>query len=139
MLKNEPIWATERLISILLAAYSFLALALASVGLYSVVSYSVTQRTNEFGIRLALGARKIDVLKLVFASAGVSVGLGVGIGFVLSFGLNRLLVRWVASSRHDPLMVLGGVLLLLLTAVLACLGPARKACDVDPMESLRCE
>lgn len=138
-LKNEPVWATERLISCLLAAYSFLALALASVGLYSVVSYSVAHRTNEFGIRLALGARKIDVLKLVFASAGVSVGLGVGIGFVLSFGLNRLLVRWVASSRHDPLMVLGGLLLLLPTAVLACLGPARKACDVDPMASLRCE
>jgi len=138
-LENEPIWATERLVSILLAAYSFLALVLASVGLYSVVSYSVAQRTNEFGIRLALGARKIDVLKLVFASAAVSVGLGVGIGFVLSFGLSRLLVRWVASSRQDPLMVVGGLVVLLLTAVLACLGPARKACDVDPMASLRCE
>jgi predicted permease len=139
MLKNEPIWATERLISSLLAAYSFLALALASVGLYSVVSYSVAQRTNEFGIRLALGARKTDVLKIVFASAGVSVGLGVGIGFALSFGLNRFLVRWVASSRQDPLIVLGVLLLLLLAAALACLGPARKACDVDPMASLRCE
>jgi predicted permease len=138
-LKNEPIWATERLISGLLAAYSFLALALASVGLYSVMSYSVAQRTNEFGIRLALGARKTDVLKIVFASAGVSVGLGVGIGFALSFGLNRFLVRWVASSRQDPLIVLGVLLLLLLAAALACLGPARKACDVDPMASLRCE
>ena len=139
VLENEPIWATERLVSILLAAYSFLAIVLAAVGLYSVMSYSVAQRTNEFGIRLALGARKIDVLKLVFASAGVSVGLGVGIGFVLSFGLNRLLVRWVASSRQDPLMVVGGLVVLLLTTVLACLGPARKACDVDPMASLRCE
>ena len=138
-LKNEPIWASQRLIASLLAAYSFLALALASVGLYSVVSYSVAQRTNEFGIRLALGARKLDVLKLVFASAAASVGAGVGIGFVLSFGLGRLLVRWVAGSRQDPLMVLGGVVLLLLVAALACLGPARKACGVDPMASLRCE
>ena len=79
------------------------------------------------------------MLKLVFASAAVSVGVGVGVGFVLSFGLNRFLVRWVEGSRQDPLMVLGGVVLLLLVAALACLGPARKACGVDPMASLRCE
>src|SRR5262249_12719482 len=82
---HQQEWARAQPISILFAAFSALALALAAVGLYSVVSYSVVQRTNEFGIRMALGARKADVLKIVLASAGVSVGLGVAIGLALSF------------------------------------------------------
>jgi putative ABC transport system permease protein len=137
---NEPEWARGRLVSVLFAAFSVLALVLAVVGLYSVVSYSVVQRTNEFGVRMALGAQKADVLKIVFASAGVSVGMGIGTGFVLSFVLNRFLARWVENSRHNPLPVLAGSILLLAAAALvACLVPARRASSVDPMTALRCE
>lgn len=138
-IKVEPEWARGRLISVLFGAFSILALALASVGLYSVVSYSVAQRTNEFGIRMALGARRGDVLKLVLASAGVSVGLGVGVGLALSFGLNRMIARWVENSNSSPLLVIAVSLLLLTVAALACLLPARRASSVDPMAALRCE
>ena len=138
-IRNEPEWARGRLISVLFAAFSILALILAAVGLYSVVSYSVAQRTNEFGIRMALGARKTDVLKIVLASAGASVGLGVTLGFALSFGLNRLIARWVENSSHNPLPTLGASILLLVVAIAACLVPARRASSVDPMTALRCE
>ena len=88
-IKHEPEMARGRLVSILFGAFSVLALVLAAVGLYSVVSYSVVQRTNEFGIRMALGAQKKDVLWNVLASAGVSVGSG-------------LLVGLGAQSRLEP-------------------------------------
>jgi predicted permease len=139
IIKQEPEWARGRLISVLFAAFSVLALALAAVGLYSVASYSVVQRTNEFGIRMALGAQRGDVLKIVLASAGVSVGIGIGIGLALSIGLNRLIARWVENSDHNPLLVVGASLLLLAVAALACLLPARRASSVDPMTALRCE
>jgi ABC-type antimicrobial peptide transport system permease subunit len=86
---------------------------------------------------MALGAQKADVLKIVFASAGVSVGAGVGTGFMLSFVLNRFLARWVENSSHNPLPILAGSILLL--ALVACLLPARRASSVDPMTALRCE
>lgn len=138
-IKNEPEWARGRLISALFGAFSVLALVLSAIGLYSVVSYSVAQRTNEFGIRMALGAQRSDVLKIVLASAGVSVGLGIGIGLALSFGLNRLIARWIENSSNNPLLVIGVSLLLLAVAVLACLLPARRASSVDPMTALRCD
>ena len=136
---REQEWARGRLVSILFGAFSALALALAAIGLYSVVSYSVVQRTNEFGIRMALGARKTDVLKIVLASAGVSVGVGTAIGLALSFGLNRFIAQWVENSSHNPLLVLAGSAVLLAVAILACLAPARRASSVDPMTALRCE
>lgn len=138
-IKNQPVWARGKLISILFAAFSILALVLAAIGLYSVVSYSVAQRTNEFGIRMALGARKADVLKIVLASAAISVGAGIGVGLALSFGLNRLIARWIENSSHNPLLVLGVSFLLLIVAFLACLVPAHRASSVDPMTALRCD
>ncbi len=116
-----------------------LRLLLAAVGLYSVVSYSVLQRTNEFGIRMALGAQRWHVLKIVFASAGVSVGLGVLIGLALSFGLTRIMTRWIENASTNPLILLAVSFLLLAVAALACLLPARRASTVDPMTALRCE
>jgi putative ABC transport system permease protein len=138
-IRNEPEWARGRLISVLFAAFSILALVLAAVGLYSVVSYSVAQRTNEFGIRIALGAQKGDVLRIVVASAGLSVALGIATGLVLSLGLHRFISSWVGSTTTHPLIVLSVSFLLVLFAVIACLGPARKASSVDPITALRCE
>lgn len=138
-IKNQPVFARGRLVSALFAAFSVLALLLAAIGLYSVVSYSVVQRTNEFGIRMALGAPKAHVLKIVFTSAGISVGLGVFAGLGLSFALNRLIAQWVDNASASPLILLAASSLLLAVAAMACLLPARRASGVDPMTALRCE
>ena len=138
-IQNEPEFERGRLISILFGAFSILGLTLAAVGLYSVVSYTVAQRTSELGIRLALGARRGDVLRLVGFSAGTSVGLGIATGLALSLGLNRLIARWVESGTRDPIVILAVSLLLVLVAAFACLVPARRALAVDPMAALRCE
>jgi predicted permease len=136
---QERDWARGRLISALFGAFSVLALVLSAIGLYSVVSYSVAQRTNEFGIRMALGARRGDVLKIVFASAGASVGLGLVVGLALSFGLSKMIAGWIQSSSSNPLLIVGVSLLLLTVAALACLVPAQRASSVDPMTALRRE
>jgi ABC-type antimicrobial peptide transport system permease subunit len=123
----------------LFATFSVLALILAGVGLYSVVSYSVGQRTNEFGIRMALGAQRHHVLKIVFASAGISVGLGIVAGLGLSFALNRVIAQWVENASTSPLILLAACFLLLAVGAFACLVPATRASAVDPMYALRCE
>ncbi len=138
-IQNEPEFQRGRLISILFGAFSILGLTLAAVGLYSVVSYTVAQRTSELGIRLALGARRGDVLRLVGLSAGTSVGLGIVAGLALSLGMNRMIARWVESGTRDPLVILAVCMLLVLVAAIACLVPARRALAVDPMVALRCE
>jgi putative ABC transport system permease protein len=138
-IRNQAVFARGRLVSVLFGAFSVLALLLAAVGLFSVVSYSVVQRTNEFGIRMALGAQKGHVLKIVFASAGISVGLGVLVGLGLSFALNRLIAQWVENASASPLILVASSSLLLAVAALACLLPARRASGVDPMTALRCE
>jgi putative ABC transport system permease protein len=138
-IRREPEWANSRLISILFGAFSGLALVLAGVGLYSVVSYSVVQRTGEFGIRMALGAQRADVLRIVLSSAGASVGLGLTSGALLSLGLGKMITRWVENGVHDPVTVFGVSLLVIVVAALACLVPALRALAVDPMTALRCE
>lgn len=130
-------WARARLVSMLFAAFSGLALTLAAVGLYSVVSYGVAQRTSEFGIRMAFGARRADVLRLVARAAATSVGLGLALGALLSFSLSRFVTRWVENGSVHPLMVPGVSLLVVGVAAVACLVPARKAVSVDPMTALR--
>ena len=134
---REPEWARARLVSMLFTAFS--GLALAGVGLYSVVSYSVVQRTGEFGIRMALGAQRFHVLRIVLVSAAASVGLGLACGAALSLGAGRIVTRWVENGTHDPLMVLGVSLLVTLVATVACLVPVWRALSVDPMTALRCE
>lgn len=136
---DEPVWARGRLISALFAGFSVLALVLSAIGLYSVVSYSVAQRTNEFGIRIALGAQKSHVSKIVLTSAGASVGLGIAAGLILSFGLNRFISSWVGNTTNHPFIILSVSFLLIVVAVMACLAPARRASSVDPMTALRCE
>ena len=134
-----PEYAQEQLVSWLFGAFAVLALALAAVGLYSVVSYSVAQRTNEFGIRIALGARHGHVLKIAFSSTVVSVGAGIAVGVVLTLALNKLLARWAEGSSHDPMILLAVTVLLSVVAAIACSAPAKKAIGVDPMTALRYE
>jgi ABC-type antimicrobial peptide transport system permease subunit len=104
-----------------------------------VVSFSVEQRTNEFGIRMALGAQPGDVLRTVFASTVVSVGGGLLAGVVLTLVLNNVLARWAEGSSRDVLVLLGATVLLIVVAALACAAPARRASSVDPMTALRYE
>jgi putative ABC transport system permease protein len=130
-------WQQARLATILLGAFGLLALVLASVGLYSVVSYGVAQRTNEFGIRIALGAQQRHVLRLVFTSAAASIGSGVAAGILLSFYATKLVAHWTEVSASNPLVLLNATLLFLAAATVACLLPARRATSIDPMEALR--
>jgi putative ABC transport system permease protein len=136
---QEREWAEEHLVAWLFGAFAVLALALAAVGLYSVVSYSVVQRTNEFGIRMALGAQRGHVLRIVFASTVVSVGSGILAGVLLTLALNKVLARWAEGSSRDPLILLAVTALLSAVAAIACAMPARRASEVDPMTALRCE
>ena len=138
-IEREPEFQRGRLISILFGAFAFLGLTLAAVGLYSVVSYTVLQRMSELGVRVALGARRRDVLSLVALSAGTSVGMGIAVGLALSLTLNRLIARWIESGTRDPFMILAVSLVLVLVAALACLIPARRATAIDPMAALRCD
>jgi ABC-type antimicrobial peptide transport system permease subunit len=139
LIKDEPVWARGRLISALFAGFSIAALFLCAVGLYSVLSYSVAQRTNEFGIRMALGAPRSHVLRVSMASAAASVASGIAIGLIISFSLDRLVSRWVGITTNHPFIVLEVSLLLLVVAAVACLVPARKALSIDPIAALRVE
>ena len=132
-------WQQEHLVAWLFGSFAVLALALAATGLYSVVSFSVGQRTNELGIRMALGAQTGDVLRLVFASTLVSVGSGLVSGVLLTLALNNVLARWAEGSSRDVLVLLSATALLSAVAAFACAAPARRASNVDPMVALRYE
>ena len=138
-IQREPEYARGRLVSILFGAFSVLALVLAAVGLYSVVSYTVLQRTSELGVRIALGAQRHDVLRIVGVSAGTSVGLGIVLGLALSFGLDQMIAQWIENGARDPLVILGVSALLLAVAGVASLVPARRALAINPIEALRSE
>ena len=132
-------WGQQRLVATLFGIFSILALVLAAVGLYSVVSYGVATRTNEIGIRMALGARRADVLRIVFSSTAMTVGIGAAAGVVLSLALDRVASKWITETSQDPLVLAGVMLLLGIASVMACLLPARRAASVAPMEALRYE
>lgn len=135
----QPEWARGQLVAWLFGAFATLALALAAVGLYSVVAYTVAQRTNEFGIRIALGAKRGHVLGIVFRSTVVSVGLGLVAGVVLTLALNKVMAAWAAESSRDPLLLFGATFALSLVATVACMIPAWRAAAVDPMKAIRYE
>ena len=132
-------YSQQRFIATLFAIFSVLALLLAAVGLYSVVSYGVATRTNEFGIRMALGARSSDVFRIVFSSTTINVGAGLVAGLLLSIAFDKLSTRWVMESSRNPWILVGVTLILIAAAALACFVPARRAASIDPMEALRYE
>jgi len=136
---DEQEWQQEHLAAWIFGVFGGLALALAAVGLYSVVSYTVAQRTNEFGIRMALGAQRGHMLRIVFASTLGSVGSGIAVGLSLTLGLNTFLAQWAKGNARDPVILLAGALLLTLISGIACAIPAWHASRVDPMTALRCE
>jgi ABC-type antimicrobial peptide transport system permease subunit len=103
------------------------------------VSYGVATRTNEFGIRMALGAKSADVFRIVMSSTAVNVGGGLAAGLLLCIAFDKLATKWVMESSRDPLILVGVTLLLIVAAALACFVPARRASSVDPMEALRYE
>ena len=136
---NLPEYAQQQLVARLFGIFSLLALALSAVGLYSVVSYGVATRTNEFGIRMALGARSRDVVRMVLSGTSWNVGAGVLAGVLLCLGFDKIASQFVTESSRDPLILGGVTLLLLAVAVIACLAPARRAASIDPMDALRHE
>jgi predicted permease len=138
-IQREDDYGRQRLVATLFGIFSVLALALAAVGLYSVVSYGVATRTNEFGIRIALGARTWDVFRLVLASTALSVGAGLAAGLLLTVALSKLAAQIVTESSRDPLLLAGVTVVLIGAAVLASCAPARRAASTDPLEALRYE
>jgi ABC-type antimicrobial peptide transport system permease subunit len=138
-ISNGPEWQREHLAAWIFGIFSWLAVALAAVGLYSVVSYTVAQRTNEFGIRMALGAQRGNLLRLVLASNLGSVGGGIAAGVGLSVALSTLIAKWAEANVRDPVMLEVAAIVLVAVAAMACVIPAQHAAAIDPMTALRRE
>jgi predicted permease len=132
--------AQERLVAMLSSCFGGLALLIAAVGLYGVLSYSVTRRTQEIGIRMALGARPRVVVAMILKEIICLVCLGLALGIPLALILGRFVTDLLYGlTSTDPLTIVTGTMVMLLVALLAGYAPARRASRVDPMVSLRCE
>jgi macrolide transport system ATP-binding/permease protein len=130
----------DRLLARLTSLFGVLALALASVGLYGVMSYFVVRRTGEIGIRMALGATRTSVMGIVLRGAGWQLGLGLVIGVVGALVAGRLMASQLYGvSAYDPVALAGATLVLGLCAAVAGLLPARRAASIEPIKALRTE
>ena len=130
----------DRFIATICGFFGSLALLLAAVGLYGVISYAVTRRRREIGIRMALGAPRAAVLRLVIRDAGLLIAAGAAVGIPSALGVTRLVKSFLYGiDAQDPATIMMGTAVLVAAAALACLIPARRATNVDPMSALRCE
>src|ERR1700741_2928881 len=128
------------MVSWLTAAFGVLATMLTALGLYGVLTFSVARRTREIGIRVALGAQRRDVFRLIMIRGVILVGVGVAIGLAAPFGLSRLMSSFLFGVWRKNIETLVGVSAgLILVALLACYIPARRATKVDPIVALRYE
>ena len=130
--------AQPRFRTMLLGAFAGVALMLAAIGLYGVIAYSVTQRTNETGVRMALGAQKSDILKLIVGHGAQLAGIGIGLGLAIAWGLMRVMSKLLFGvTAADPLTFVVTAVLILVVALAASTIPALKAVRVDPVVALR--
>jgi len=130
----------QRSFAMLIGAAALIAVLLACIGLYGVVSHDVTRRTSEIGLRMALGARRGSVILLIMRQMLICVALGAVAGVALSYASTRLIKEMLFEvAPDDPLMMVAGAVLLLAVATLAAYVPARRAARFDPTQALRCE
>jgi putative ABC transport system permease protein len=130
----------RRIPSVLLGVFGVVALLLAGIGIYGVISYSVAQRTREIGIRVALGASERSLIRLVLDRGVVLTGVGLGIGFLGAYGLTRLMASMLFGvGARDPMTMASVGVVLASVAMLASYVPARRAMKVDPIVALRYE
>lgn len=138
-IRQDPLWSRGRLFSTLFGFFSALALLLALVGLFSVVAWSVAQRTPEFGVRLALGASRGHILWVAARAAAFAVALGLAAGGLADLVLQRTLAGWINNGQVGWTSTAEAVFLLIVCATLACGLAARRAASLHPIEALRCE
>jgi ABC-type antimicrobial peptide transport system permease subunit len=129
-----------RLLGGMFTVFAAIALVLAALGLYAVIAHSISQRTQEIGVRMALGGTRRDILRLVYAQGMRPVAFGLLIGLPIAFAMTHVLrMALIGVSPGDPVSLLGAVMVLVAASALGCLFPARRAMGVDPNVALRYE